>query len=72
MSAEIQPKKIRLAEISAVFFPSQPNFSKQCGLGVYYQATHVCLDCTLQPYSSEIMGNQTIRHPRTMLVLTQD
>jgi len=32
MSDEIQPK-IRLAEIWAVFFPSQPNFSKKFGLG---------------------------------------
>ena len=33
MSAEIQPKKIRLAEIWAVFFPSKPNL-KKIGLGV--------------------------------------
>jgi len=35
MSAEIQPKKIRLAEIWDVFFPSQPNFKKKFSLGVY-------------------------------------
>jgi len=32
MSAEIQLKKIRLAEIWAAFFPSQPNFSKKIRL----------------------------------------
>ena len=38
MSAEIQPKKIRLAEIWAVFFPSQPNFTKN-RLRVYVNPT---------------------------------
>ena len=35
MSAEIQPKKIRLAKNWAAFLPNQPNFWKKFGSGVY-------------------------------------
>ena len=35
MSAEIQPKKIRLAENSAAIFTQPAKFSKKFGRGVY-------------------------------------
>jgi len=46
-------EKLRLAEIWAVFFPSQPNFLKKIGIGVLYHTLNITVKFKSLHYITE-------------------